>query len=95
MYAVTGALIGTEVTNASGVATQPFQFTLPGNYTIVANVSQSDTTQYGLASTQTQTYVLDQTQITETTTQASAGSSTVTVRASLHHGCLHMLMMLS
>ena len=29
------------MTNSSGVATQPFTFTLPGNYTVVANVSQA------------------------------------------------------
>ena len=70
------------MTNSSGVATQPFTFTLPGNYTVVANVSQADTTQYGLASTQTQTYVLDQTTITLTTSQPSTGSATVSVRPS-------------
>ena len=78
--AVSGALIGTKVTNASGTAAQPFTFTLPGNYTIVANVSQQDTSQYGLAATTTQAYVLDQTTITLTATQASAGAATVSVR---------------
>ncbi|KAK9839695.1 hypothetical protein WJX81_006711 [Elliptochloris bilobata] len=80
---ISGALIGTKVTNASGTATQPFTFTLPGNYTIVANVSQADTTQYGLATTNTQTYVLDQTQITLTATQATTGASTVSVTGTL------------
>ena len=80
MCAVSGALIGTKVTNASGTAVQPFTFTLPGNYTIVANVSQQDTSQYGLAATTTQTYVLDETTITLTATQASTGAATVTVR---------------
>jgi hypothetical protein len=73
-------VIGTEVTNASGVATQPFTFTLPGNYTIVANVSNSDTTQYGIASTSTQTYVLDQSTLTLNTAQNPNGSATVTAR---------------
>ena len=78
--AVSGAVIGTEVTNASGVATQPFTFTLPGNYTIIANVSNSDTTQYGIASTSTQTYVLDQSTLTLNTAQNPNGSATVTAR---------------
>lgn len=85
--AVTGALIGTKVTNASGTATQPFTFTLPGNYTIVANVSQQDTSQYGLAATTTQAYVLDQTTITLTATQAAAGAATVSVRTKLTMPC--------
>ena len=85
MCAVTGAVIGTKVTNSSGVATQPFTFTLPGNYTVVANVSQADTMQYGLAATQSQTYVLDQTQITLTTSQPSTGAATVSVRPSAPH----------
>ena len=85
MGAVTGALIGTKVTNASGTATQPFTFTLPGNYTIVANVSQQDTSQYGLAATTTQAYVLDQTTITLTATQAAAGAATVSVRTHSHN----------
>ena len=85
--AVTGALIGTKVTNASGTATQPFIFTLPGNYTIVANVSQQDTSQYGLAATTTQAYVLDQTTITLTATQAAAGAATVSVRTHFTMPC--------
>lgn len=61
----TGALIGAATTNSSGVATQPFAFTLPGNYTIVSNVSQADTTQYGLSSASVgQVLVLDQTTLT-------------------------------
>ena len=85
--AVSGALIGTKVTNASGTATQPFTFTLPGNYTVVANVSQADTSQYGLAATTTQAYVLDQTTITLTATQAAAGAATVSVRTRLTMPC--------
>ena len=46
----------------------------------MANVSQQDTSQYGLAATTTQAYVLDQTTITLTSTQASAGAATVSVR---------------
>ena len=62
------------------MATQPFTFTLPGNYTIVANVSQSDTSQYGLATASiSPVYVLDQTTLTLNTAQSPAGSSTVTV----------------
>ncbi|KAK9839697.1 hypothetical protein WJX81_006899 [Elliptochloris bilobata] len=58
----TGAIIGTATTNSTGVAAQPFAFTLPGNYTIVSNVSQADGTQYGLASASIpQVLVLDQT----------------------------------
>ncbi len=46
---------------------QPFAFTLPGNYTIVSNVSQADTTQYGLSSASVgQVLVLDQTTLTLT-----------------------------
>lgn len=63
--AATGALIGTATTNATGVATQSFAFTLPGNYTIVAAVSQADGTQYGLANASlAQVLVLDQTTLT-------------------------------
>ena len=63
--AATGALIGTATTNATGVATQSFAFTLPGNYTIVSGVSQADGTQYGLANASlAQVLVLDQTTLT-------------------------------
>ena len=65
--AATGALIGTATTNATGVATQSFAFTLPGNYTIVSAVSQADGTQYGLANASlAQVLVLDQTTLTLT-----------------------------
>jgi len=63
----TGAIIGTATTNSSGVATQPFAFTLPGNYTLVANVSQADSTQYGLSTASVSpVFVLDQTSMTLT-----------------------------
>lgn len=63
----TGALIGTATTNTTGVATQSFAFTLPGNYTIVSAVSQADGTQYGLANASlAQALVLDQTTLTLT-----------------------------
>ena len=63
----TGALIGAATTNTTGVATQSFAFTLPGNYTIVSGVSQADGTQYGLANASlAQVLVLDQTTLTLT-----------------------------
>ncbi len=68
----TGAIIGTATTNSSGVATQPFAFTLPGNYTLVANVSQADSTQYGLSSASVSpVFVLDQTSMTLTQVRPS------------------------
>ena len=63
----TGALIGASTTNATGVATQNFAFTLPGNYTVVSAVSQADGTQYGLSNASiSQVLVLDQTTLTMT-----------------------------